>query len=119
MDGISAYKEHAVVTQSPGQLVVMLYEGATRNLNQAITEMEAGRMEEKGKCINRAVEILYELLGALDPEAGGDIVKNLGALYTFMIQHVQAGHIKQDPQRLREVIKLLDDLNEGWKAITA
>ncbi len=117
MDGVERYRENAITTQSPGHLVVMLVEGAIRFLKKAIDELEAGDLGEKGDCIIRAMEILVELDLDLDMEAGGQIAQNLRSLYDFMRRHLALANIKKDPEMIREVISMLEDLNAGWKGI--
>jgi len=117
MDGINRYKENAVTTQTPGHLIVMLYEGAIKFLEQAIQEMEAGNIPEKGRAIGRALDIIIELDSALNMQEGGQIAKNLRSLYDFMIRQVNLGHLRNDPRLIRDVIALLEELNEGWKAV--
>ncbi len=118
MDGITAYKENTVTTQPRGRLIVMLYEGAVRFLHQAIEEIEAGNIEGKGAYITKATDIINELNCVLDVEAGGDVAGDLRRLYQFMIRHLLQAGIRNDTQMIREVIDLLEDLNEGWKAIS-
>ena len=118
MKGIEAYQEAAVTTQSKGKLVVMLYEGAIKFLKQAIKEIEAGNPDEKGKYISKALDILFELNAVLDMEAGGEVATNLRNLYLFMGRHLTEANAKQDISKIEEVIKLLEELNQGWKAIT-
>jgi len=117
MDGTTAYRENAITTGSPGRLIVLLYEGAVRFLRKALEHMQAGQLAEAVQCIGRAKDIIQELNVSLDMEAGGEISKNLRSLYAFMIRHLAQADAKRDPQMIREVIKLLEDLNEGWKAI--
>ena len=119
MSGISAYQENAVATQSRGRLIVLLYDGAVKFLRQAIAEIEKEDWAAKGLLINKAAAIIDELDLCLDIEAGGEITTNLRSLYTFIGRHLTEANVKRDPQRLREVIKILEELNEGWKAITA
>ncbi|MFP4107005.1 MAG: flagellar export chaperone FliS [Phycisphaerae bacterium] len=119
MRGIAAYQENHTTTQSKGRLVVLLYEGAVKFLRQSIQALEAGDLGEKGKFINKAIAIIEELNYCLDMEAGGEIASNLRALYLFMIKHLDQANIKRDPKMVQEVIKILEDLNEGWKQITA
>ncbi len=118
MKGIEAYQEAAVTTQSKGKLVVMLYEGAIKFLKQAIREIEANNPDEKGKYISKALDILFELNAVLDMEAGGEVATNLRNLYLFMGRHLTEANAKQDIGKIEEVIKLLEELNKGWKAIT-
>jgi flagellar protein FliS len=117
MNGIGTYQQATIGTQGKGRLVVMLYEGAIKFLKLAIKELEAGNFAAKGQYINRAQDILDELNAVLDVDSGGEIAKNLRGLYVFMGRHLRRANIKRDPEMLREVIKLLEELNQGWKAI--
>lgn len=119
MREILAYQENRVMTQTPGRVVVMLYEGAIKFLKQAIAELEAGKYIEKGKSINRAVDIIQELNVTLNMEAGGEIAKNLRRLYAFMLDRLFQANILKDAGMIRETLKLLEELNEGWKAVAS
>ena len=54
----------------------------------------------------------------LDMDAGGEIAGNLRKLYVFMINRLSQANVQSDPQLIRDVIKLMEDLNSSWKAIT-
>jgi flagellar protein FliS len=117
MNGVKIYKEHAVNTQSKGRLIVMLYEGAIKFMNLAIRQIESGDYAEKGKYISKAQDIINELNAVLDMEAGGEVAENLRRLYCFMIRRLTEANINKDPNLIREVIDLMEELNQGWKAI--
>ncbi len=119
MREILAYQENRVTTQTPGRIVVMLYEGAIKFLKQAVAELDAGRYIEKGKSINRAVDIIQELSFTLNMEAGGEIAENLRRLYTFMQDRLFQANIRKDAAMIRDTIRLLEELNEGWKAVAS
>jgi len=119
MSGISEYQENAIATQSRGRLIVLLYDGAIKFCKRAIAEIEQGNWAAKGKLINKAVDIINELDSCLDFEAGGEIATNLRSLYAFCRRHLSEANASRDPRRLREVIKILAELNEGWRIITA
>ena len=118
MSGITAYKENNVVTQSRGHLVVMLYEGAIKFLEQAVVAIENRDYAEKGRLIGRALDIINELDASLDFNASGELCTNLRSLYDFIRRHLFQANVKLDVQSVREVINLLDDLNQAWKAIS-
>ena len=118
MSSIGIYKETAITTQTPGRLIVMLYDGAIKFLKLAIKEIEAKNPEAKGNYISRAIDILFELNAVLDMEAGGEVAMNLRKLYFFMSRHLTQANIKQDTGKIEEVIGLLEELNQSWKAIT-
>ena len=117
MKGIDTYQSVAVTTQSKGRLVVMFYDGAIKFLNLAVKALEANDYAEKGRCINRAQDIINELNAVLDMESGGEIAKNLRALYLFMHRRLMEANTKRDPQMIREVISMLEELNQSWKVV--
>ena len=119
MNGVGAYRDTAVTTQSKGRLIVLLYDGAIKFMRLAIRELEAGNYEAKGRYINRARDIINELNAVLDVETGGEIAASLRELYCFMNNRLSEANIERDPQMIREVITLMDELNQSWKAINS
>jgi flagellar protein FliS len=117
MNGVESYRDSAVTTQSKGRLIVLLYDGAIKFMKLAIKELEAGNFEAKGRYIGRAQDIINELNAVLDVDAGGEIATNLRKLYCFMNNHLSQANTKRDPQLIREVITLMEELNQSWKAI--
>lgn len=117
MNEFEAYQNTAVMTQSRGHLIVMLYDGAIKFLKLAIREMEAKNFEAKGKYLTRAQDIIFELNAVLDMESGGEIAANLRKLYMYMNSRLNDANIKMDPEIVNEVVSLLSELNRSWKAI--
>ncbi|MCD4824081.1 MAG: flagellar export chaperone FliS [Phycisphaerae bacterium] len=117
--GINAYQNNAVVTQTPGRIVVLLYEGAIRFLKEAVAALEKGDFARKGERIRRAQDILMELDCALDMEAGdGEVSRNLRQLYLFMDRQLNTANVKKDAEIIRKVVGMLENLHEGWDKIT-
>ena len=119
MNGIAAYQENTVTTQSRGRLIVMLYDGAIKFLRKALEAIEQGDDGEKGRMVVKAMAIVDELDSSLNMEAGGEVAANLRALYDFMRRHLFEANVQRDPRKIEQVIALLDELNEGWRAITS
>lgn len=117
MKGFAAYKDAAVTTQSKGRLIVLLYEGAIKFMKLAVKELEANNYEAKGRYIGRAQNIINELNAVLDMDAGGEVAANLRGLYNFMNTRLSEANTKRDPQMIREVISLMEELGQSWKAI--
>jgi flagellar protein FliS len=117
MNGLETYQNTAVLTQSKGRLMVMLYEGAIKFLKLAIKEIEAKDYVAKGRYIGKAQDIIWELNSALNMEIGGETTKNLRSLYLYMNRQLNQANIKVDPEICREVISLLETLNSSWKVI--
>lgn len=119
MNGIETYREASITTQSKGRLIVMLYDGAIKFMKLAIREMEANNFAEKGRYMDKASNIINELNIILDMDAGGEIAQNLRSLYNFIRRNLSQANAKNDPQLVREMISLMESLNQGWKAISS
>jgi flagellar secretion chaperone FliS len=113
----SAYRESAVMTASPEQLVVMLYDGANRFLLQSAAAMRQGSIGVAGEKLRRAEAIIDELVATLDMSVG-DVAERLEALYLFFKRHLMAARLQQDPRKVDEVAALMRELRSAWASVT-
>jgi flagellar protein FliS len=111
------YKQVAVQTSSPTGLVVMLYEGAIRNLREAADAIRKKDLVRKRQTIDRAVAILQHLQSTLDRERGEAIAADLDQLYTYIISRVLQGSTQLEVEPLEEAAKLLGVLLSGWEQL--
>jgi flagellar protein FliS len=126
-NALSAYKETKIRTASQGQLIMMLYDEAVKQLNGALELMglnvsgkkDPGRIEYIGKAISKAQDILAELMVSLDFEQGGEIAKNLFALYSWFNKELLEAHIDQDLTRVTIVRNQINELREAWNEVAA
>jgi flagellar protein FliS len=109
----NAYRESAVLTATPEQLVVMLYDGANRFLTQSAVAMREGRAGLAGEKLRRAEAIIDELLTTLDMSVG-DIAQRLQALYVFFKDHLMAARLEQSADKVDEVAGLMRELRSAW-----
>jgi len=112
----NAYRESAVLTATPEQLVVMLYDGANRFLTQSAIAMRDGRAGLAGEKLRRAEAIIDELLATLDTTVG-EIADRLQALYLFFKEHLMAARLKQDAGKVDEVAHFMRELRASWAAV--
>ncbi|MEA2248581.1 MAG: flagellar secretion chaperone FliS [Solirubrobacteraceae bacterium] len=112
----NVYRQSAVLTATPGQLVVMLYDGAHRFLSQAAVAMRDGQIAVTGEKLRRAEAIIDELLATLDLSAG-DVAVRLQALYAFFKDHLATARIEQDADKIEEVARFVRDLRDSWAQI--
>ena len=89
----NAYRESAVLTATPEQLVVMLYDGANRFLTQSAIAMRDSRPALAGEKLRRAEAIIDELLATLDMSVG-EIAEQLQSLYLFFKEHLSAARLE-------------------------
>jgi len=112
-----AYRQSAVLSATPGQLIVMLYDGARRFLRQAAGSMREGEVERTHNTLRRAELIIAHLDDTLDHDQG-DIPARLHAIYGFCLSHLNAARVSQDPTKVEEVSDLLGELREAWAEVT-
>ncbi len=115
--GYAGYRNVIAKTiEKKEDILLMLYEGALSAVRIAKIGITEKNPRLKGENISRVLAILTELHCALDLEKGGDLAKNLAALYPYMIKRLTHANIKNDPEALEEVDRLLGELHEGFKA---
>ena len=112
----NAYREASIMTASPEQLVVMLYDGAGRFLRQAEGSMIEGSWLQASEKLSRAEAIIDELLATLDMDAG-DIAERLQAIYVFCKTRLIEARLERDPGRVDQVARLLAELRDAWATI--
>jgi flagellar secretion chaperone FliS len=112
----AAYSESSLTGASPLQLVTKSYEGVIGAVQQAQRCFASGDIMGRSRAISRAVSILTELMISLDHEKGGEISANLKRLYSYMQQRLLTAHTQKKVEPLIEVISLLSNLLEAWKA---
>lgn len=119
----TAYQRNNVNTASQGRLVVLLYEGAIKNLNSAITlfdsddKIKTQNIEQFGIFIQKTQAIITELQVSLDMEKGGDISRNLMSLYVYFNEELMDVSINHNKSKLQFVLKMLNELVESWRTI--
>ncbi|MGP0102157.1 MAG: flagellar export chaperone FliS [Solirubrobacteraceae bacterium] len=114
----AAYRRGAVLAATPGELVVMLYDGARRFLRQAVTAMDAGEIERAHTTLRYGERIISHLDATLDFEQG-EIPQRLHAIYVFCLSQLNAARIGQDTTKVEEVSRLLGELREAWSQAAA
>lgn len=119
VNGYEKYLETAVETASPARLIVMLYDGALRFVNEAIHAIQARNYEHQNYAFQRAQRILAELISSLDFEKGGEIAENLFRLYTYMYNQLVEANLQDSIERAQHVIQLLSELREAWDTVAS
>jgi flagellar secretion chaperone FliS len=114
----ASYRESAILTAPPEQLVIMLYDGCHRFLLQAISAMREGNVAEAGERLGRATAIIDELQCTLDLSAG-EVAQRLAGIYVFSRRHLTEGLCERDPEKLAQVDRLLGQLRGAWAQAAA
>jgi len=107
----------AVYGASPVGLVVLLYEGAIKAINQAGYAIEAQRYDEKARLVSKTIDIIDGLRESLDLQQGSDAAGNLNDLYIYMKQRMSIANLKNDLEILAEVRRLLETILPAWQEL--
>ena len=106
-----------VSAADPHQLICMLYDGAIHWLDEGRRLMQAQKIGPKCEAITRVIDIVGELRGSLNLEAGGELAKNMDSLYEYMEVRLVEANLKNSPDMLSEVAALIGELRSAWYAI--
>ncbi len=117
MNPYQKYHETQVKTADQGRLILMMYDGAIIFLQQARELSREKDFYGKAEKISKTQDILFELISALNMEAG-PIAKNLKSLYMYMIKRLFDANTKKDSDAIEESIKILSELRMAWEKIT-
>jgi flagellar protein FliS len=110
------YVENDLLDKSPVELIRLLYSKAIEKLHLAQNYTEVQDVRARNRCLARAMEIVAELQGALNLEAGGEVAIQLARLYDYaQWQLIEAAADPTLVVPLEAVRVLLSNLYEGWK----
>ncbi|MFW5688670.1 MAG: flagellar export chaperone FliS [Spirochaetota bacterium] len=118
-NSVSAYKETSVRTASGGKMIIMLYDAAIRQIDTAVSHMESGtkQLDLINNAILKAQDIITELMVSLDFDQGGDIAPKLFGLYRFFNEQLMDGNVNKNPEPLRSVRRMMQELRGAWAQI--
>lgn len=110
----SRYLEADVLSRQPEWLVPLMYEHLLLNLRRASRQIELGDQEGKASSLDKASAIVMELIGSLDFERGGEVAKQLSALYLYFSTEMIGARQQVDTARLQRLIDMISELHEAW-----
>lgn len=117
--GQNQYLKAQVTTADSVKLVVLLYEGAIRFLLKAQDGLKERNVVQRHNHIQKALNIIEELKNSLNFSQGGEIAHSLNTLYVFMDKHLTEANMKNDSQKIQEVINILSSLKEAWETVAS
>ncbi len=110
----NSYVKNKVNITNKGNLVIMLYDSAIRNVKEAQKHMEIKDFFKKAEAIDTAYVAVTELLKSLDFKIGGEIAKNLSKIYNYILREITASNITNDSKKLDSPLKILEDFRVTW-----
>ncbi|MBR7552690.1 flagellar export chaperone FliS [Allobacillus sp. GCM10007491] len=110
-----AYQQNSIQTASPGELTMMLYNGCLKFIRLAKKGIENENIEQKNVNIQKAQNIINELMVTLNPEV--EISNQMRPLYDYMNRQLIQANIKNDVEILSEVEGLVSEFRDTWKEV--
>jgi flagellar protein FliS len=116
-----AYRQVQIKTANQGRLILILYDGAIRAIEAALEALPARerRYDRVNAAIIKAQDVIGELMASLDFERGGEIARNLFALYLFMNRQLLEANLRKVPEPLEDVRRMLVELRGAWAQVAA
>ena len=115
MNQYAQYNNSKVLTASPAELTLMLYDGAIKFSTMAIMAIEKKDVEKAHNNIVKVEKIINEFRATLDSKY--EVSKDFDRVYVYMLQRLLEGNIKKDPEILEEVNTHLRSMRDTWKQV--
>ena len=109
-----AYLRDAVMTASPEQLQLMLYDGAIRFASEGREALVAEDWEKAFDKLSRAQKIVLEMERGLNPEVAPELCDRMSALYMFVYRKLVDGCVGHDTKSLDDALEVLRFERETW-----
>jgi flagellar protein FliS len=113
-----SYRRIATQTAPPGQLVLMLFDGALKSLDCALLGFNVTDICERNTAVHnnlqRALDIIRELNHSLDLAAGGQLAETLRNLYGYFEKRITESNISKSTAGICEIIPMLKELRDAW-----
>lgn len=113
--GYAAYANNKIATASPGELTLMLYEGAIKFCNLAIIAVEDGNIMKAHKNIMKVEHIIEEFQSSLNFKY--ETAKDFDEVYRYLMLRLREANVKKDKEILEEVLGHLRTMRDTWKEV--
>lgn len=111
----AAYNNSKILTASPAELTLMLYDGAIKFANIAIAGIENHDIEKAHNNIRKTERIIIEFDTTLDDRY--EVSKDFHNVYRYLLQRLQEANIKKDKDIMEEVLNHLRTMRDTWKEV--
>ena len=115
-DVYGTYKKVDVETASQGKLIVMLFNGAIQRAEEAKRQLDKGRIEGVHNNLIRAQDIIAELRGALNMNAG-EIARSLDRIYEYFQHLLIMANIRKETGLIDECVRMMTSMRDTWQEL--
>lgn len=113
--GYSAYNTNRIMTATPAELTLMLYEGAIKFCNIAIIGVEEKNIEKAHNNIVKVENIIGEFIATLNHKY--PVAQDFENVYNYLMDRLIEANIKKDKEILEEVLGYLREMRDTWKEV--
>lgn len=114
-NAFAAYNNNKIMTASPGELTLMLYEGAIKFCNIAVVGVEQNDIEKANNNIIKVQKIITEFQATLNHDY--PVAKDFDEVYTYIQQRLVEANIKKEKEILEEILEHLRTMRDTWKEV--
>ncbi len=111
----AAYNNSKILTASPAELTLMLYDGAIKFCNIAVASIDNKNLEAAHNNIRKAERIIIEFDTSLDDHY--EVSKDFHNVYHYLQGRLREANVKKDKEILEEVLKHLRTMRDTWKEV--
>lgn len=113
--GYAAYANNKIMTASPAELTLMLYEGAIKFANLAIAGIEEGDIQKAHTNIVKVEHIIEEFQATLNHKY--PVAKDFDEVYSYLMRRLREANVKKDKEIMEEVLRHLRTMRDTWKEV--
>lgn len=114
-DSINAYQRNAIMTASPAELTLMLYEGAIKFCNIAIMGIEKNDMEKAHVNLKKAQDIISEFRITLDHKY--PVWEDFDRVYDYIYRRLVEANMSKDIEVIEDALKYIREMRDTWKEV--
>lgn len=107
------YNRNKILTASPAELTLMLYDGAIKFCNIAIMGIEQNDIEKTHKNIMKVQNIIEEFQLTLNFKY--ELSNDFNNVYNYLMKRLREANVKKDKEILNEVLEHLHTMRDTWK----
>ena len=113
--GYQQYEKSKILTASPAELTLMLYEGAIKFANIAVMAIDKGDVEKAHNNIRKVERIIEEFQATLNHKY--PVAKDFDEVYKYIMTRLREANVKKDKEIIEEVLKHLRTMRDTWKEV--
>jgi flagellar protein FliS len=108
------YRENAVRSATPIELVVILFDAALDDMRHAASAIQSSNLEERAAAIRHAMLILQQLQGTLDFDKGGQVARQFEQFYNLIRAKVLESQLRNSAELMQQQIQFMAEVRDCW-----